>query len=208
MPQSSATARQYAPATERNCQPILEVLSQYLPQLGNILEIASGTGEHALFFAPNFAPQLWIPSDPEPYLRSSIESWRQDCPTKNLQSPLDLDARKCPWFIPNHFFPITAILNINMIHISPWSACEGLMAGAGKILPAGGLLYLYGPFLQEGKPTAPSNLAFDTSLRDRNPEWGLRSLETVAQVAEKAGFKLREVIEMPANNLSVVWNRH
>jgi len=208
MPLPTATARQYAPATDRNRQPILEVLSQYLPQLGNILEIASGTGEHALFFAPNFAPQLWIPSDPEPYLRSSIESWRQDCPTQNLQSPLDLDARKSRWFIPKDFFPITAILNINMIHISPWSACEGLMAGAGKILPAGGVLYLYGPFLQEGKPTAASNLAFDKSLRDRNPEWGLRSLETVAQVAEKAGFKLREAIEMPANNLSVVWNRH
>jgi hypothetical protein len=207
----SLPARQFAPATERNRQPILDVLTQYLPKEGNILEIASGTGEHALFFAPHFPPRLWIPSDPDPFLRSSIEAWRQDCVSDNLQSPLNInasmDVESLIASIPADFFPVTAVVNINMIHISPWSACEGLMAATGKILPTGGILYLYGPFLQDDQPIAPSNLAFDASLRDRNREWGLRSLNQVVNIAEQQGLSLQKIIEMPANNLSVLWKR-
>jgi hypothetical protein len=207
----SLPARQFAPATERNRQPILDVLTQYLPKEGNILEIASGTGEHALFFAPHFAPRLWIPSDPDPFLRSSIEAWRQDCVSDNLQSPLNIDAsmdvESLIASIPADFFPVMAVVNINMIHISPWSACEGLMVATGKILTTGGILYLYGPFVQDDQPTAPSNLAFDASLRDRNREWGLRSLNQVVNIAEQQGLSLQKIMEMPANNLSVLWTR-
>ena len=204
---AATDARQYATATQRNRQPILDVLRRVLPPSGNILEIASGTGEHAVFFAPHFAPRLWIPSDPEPFLRSSIEDWRRDCLSQNLQLPLDLNVIKPDWERLVVFTSITAIVNINMIHISPWLACEGLMAGVGNILPIGGILYLYGPFRRNDQHTSPSNEVFDASLRDRNPEWGVRDLEAVVEVAESQGLQLEEIVEMPANNLSVIWKR-
>jgi Protein of unknown function (DUF938) len=200
-------ARQYAPATQRNRESILEVLLRVLPESGNILEIASGTGEHAVFFASHLSPRQWIPSEPNPILRASINSWREHFPADNLHPPLDLDVHESIWTLERDNIPICAIANINMIHIAPWSACLGLMAGAGRILPPGGILYLYGPFKQGGKHTAPSNLAFDQSLQAQNPQWGVRDLDDVVAVASDRGLKLQEIQPMPANNLSVIFER-
>jgi hypothetical protein len=207
--------RQYAPATERNRRPILEVLQQVIPKEGDILEIASGTGEHACFFAPYFPNQQWIPSDPDRLLRLSIEAWRQDCTSNNLQIPWDIDVTLPNWetkldnsaIAKRHcvIAEIGTIIAINLIHISPWSACQGLMKGAGKILHSGGILYLYGPYKQEGKHTAPSNEAFDQSLQFRNPDWGVRNLEDVVELAEKNQLNLHKIIPMPANNLSLIF---
>jgi hypothetical protein len=201
--------RQYAPATERNRQPILEVLQQVIPKEGDILEIASGTGEHACFFAPYFPNQQWIPSDRDRLLRLSIEAWRQDCTSNNLQLPWDIDV-SCPdWETKlnnSAIATIGAIIAINLIHISPWSACQGLMKGVGKILHSGGILYLYGPYKQQGKHTAPSNAVFDQSLQFRNPDWGVRNLEDVVELAEKHQLILHKIIPMPANNLSLIFH--
>ena len=198
--------KQYAPATERNRQPILEVLQKVIPKEGNILEIASGTGEHACFFAPYFSPRQWIPSDPDRLLRLSIEAWRQDCKSDNLQIPLDINVTLSDWDEKIDHSAIAVIIAINLIHISPWSACQGLMKGVGKILHSGGILYLYGPYKQEGKHTAPSNEAFDQSLQFRNPEWGVRNLEDVVELAEKHQLNLHKIIPMPANNLSLIFH--
>ena len=200
-------ARQYASATQRNRQPILEVLLEILPSHGNILEIASGTGEHAVFFAPRLSPRQWIPSEPNPMLRASIAAWREKFPAENLHSPLDIDASQDKWLIEEQEIEIQAIVNINMIHISPWKTCLGLMAGAGRILPPGGILYLYGPFKRGGKHTADSNQAFDRSLQASNPDWGVRDITEVAEVAANQGLDLQKIISMPANNFSVLWQK-
>lgn len=201
--------RRYAPATDRNREPILDILRQVLPPAGTVLEISSGTGEHAVFFAPNLAPRHWLPSDPNPEARASIAAWQQAKPYDFLYPPIDLDASQNPWSIESDLpvEPIVAIVNINMIHISPLSACRGLLAGANRILPKGGILYLYGPFIQEGVPTAPSNLAFDASLRSQNPEWGLRQLEEVVAIAQRENLGLKQIYPMPANNLSIVFEK-
>jgi len=201
-----STSKQYAPATERNRQPILEVLQKVIPKEGNILEIASGTGEHACFFAPYFSPRQWIPSDPDRLLRLSIEAWRQDCKSDNLQIPLDINVTLPDWDEKIDHSAIAVIIAINLIHISPWSACQGLMKGVGKILHSGGILYLYGPYKQKGKHTAPSNEAFDQSLQFRNPDWGVRNLEDVMELAEKHQLILQKIIPMPANNLSLIFH--
>ncbi len=198
-------ARRYAPATQRNREPILEVLFRVLPPQGNILEIASGTGEHSIFFAPRLAPRQWYPSEPQPQLRESITTWRNYFKSDNLHPPLDIDAAADIWSIEKQDITINAIVNINMIHISPWETCLGLMAGAKRILPVGGILYLYGPYKRNGKHTAPSNQAFDQSLRSQNPEWGVRNLEDVVSVAQENSLVLQEIVPMPANNLSVVF---
>ncbi|MBE9141225.1 DUF938 domain-containing protein [Nodosilinea sp. LEGE 07088] len=206
-------ARRHAPATARNREPILSVLQRVLPPQGTVLEVSSGTGEHATYFAPRLAPRQWLPSDLDPDARHSIAAWRAVAPAANLHSPLALDAAAPLWPMESDAapagldlqrHPITAIVNINMIHIAPWAACLGLMAGAGRILPAGGVLYLYGPFKQGGQHTAPSNAAFDASLQAQNPHWGVRDLEAVIAVAEAQGLVLAETVAMPANNLSVV----
>ncbi len=196
--------RRYAPATERNREPILEVLRQVLPPTGTILEISSGTGEHAMFMAPQLAPRHWLPSDPNPDARASITAWRQATPWDNIYPPIDLDASSDQWLVESKQ-PITAIVNINMIHIAPRSAYLGLFAGASRILPVGGILYLYGPFKQAGVHTAPSNAAFDQSLQSQNPEWGVRDLEEITAVAHSHNLTLQQVYPMPANNLSVVF---
>lgn len=213
----SLDARQHAPATERNREHILDVLLQVLPPRGTVLEISSGTGEHAVFFAPRLHPRKWIPSDPNPLARASIAAWRERYPADNLYPPIALDAGNLVWAIEQDELPeslqnidlnrapIVAIININMIHIAPWSACLGLMAGAGRILPPGGMLYLYGPFKQGGRHTAPSNAAFDESLRAQNPEWGLRDLDEVVAVAKNQRLSLVKTYTMPANNLSVIF---
>ncbi|MEH2370516.1 DUF938 domain-containing protein [Nostoc sp.] len=206
-------ARKYAPATERNRESILEVLLQVLPESGTILEIASGTGEHAVFFASRLRDYLWLPTDVNPQSRASIISWTEHNVCDNVYAPLELDAKEPVWAVENGEFdglntkPIVAIVNINMIHISPWSACLGLMAGAGRILKAGGILYLYGPFKQGGEHTAASNAAFDEYLRTENPEWGVRNLDDVIAVARAQNLILQQIYQMPANNLSVVFQR-
>jgi len=200
-------AKRYAPATQRNRDAILKVLLKHLPSQGNVLEIASGTGEHAVFFADNLPHLDWYPSDRDPELRASIATWREEYPSPNLQPPLNIDAATKPWQAEIEPITIDAIVNINMIHISPWSACLGLMAGTGRILQPGGVLYLYGPYQKEGKHTAPSNQAFDQSLRDRNPEWGVRNLEDVITAAAANKLKFQEAIAMPANNFSVIFTK-
>ncbi len=205
----SLDLRRYAPATQRNREPILEVLRQVLPSTGTILEISSGTGEHALFMAPQLAPRRWQPSDPNPDARASIAAWQQAAPCDNLHPPIDIDASSPHWSIESDdrfkLDRITAIVNINMIHIAPKSAYLGLMAGANRILPNKGILYLYGPFKQAGVPTAPSNEAFDASLQSQNPEWGIRDLEEIATAAEAHNLHLHKIFPMPANNLSVIF---
>ena len=203
--------RKYAPATQRNRQPILEILLQVLPANGTILEIASGTGEHAVFFAPHLSARQWLPSEPNPELRASITAWAEYLPANNLYPPLELDAQERVWAVENTALTesqIVAIVNINMIHISPWSACLGLMAGAGRILPPGGIIYLYGPYKQGGEHTAPSNAAFDESLRAENSEWGVRDLEDVVSAAKAQNLNFLKTSQMPANNLSVVFQHN
>jgi hypothetical protein len=195
--------RQYAPATLRNRDPILGILRDVLPKKGCILEIASGSGEHVVHFARSFPDLVFQPSDREPEALASIAAWVEATGVANVLAPTVLDVSQSPW-------PIAAadgILCINMIHISPWEATLGLVRGAAAILPSTAPLYLYGPYKREGFATAPSNQAFDRSLRDRNPNWGLRDLEAVAAIAQSVGFSAPTVAEMPANNLSVVFRR-
>lgn len=196
-------ARRSAPHVGRNTGPILEVLREILPERGLVLEVASGSGEQSAAFARAFANLLWQPSDPDPAALASIQAWRDSEAVLNLLPPLELDARSADWPIAS----AEAIVCINMVHISPWEATEGLMRGAGRLLNAGAPLYLYGPYRQEGVETAASNEAFDQSLKGRNPEWRLRKLEDVAAEAERHGLVLEHTTPMPANNLSVVFRR-
>ena len=199
--------RQHAPATQRNREPILAVLQRVLPPTGTVLEIASGTGEHALYFAPRLQPRIWLPSEFNPQLRESIQAWQTDSPCEFLYPPLALDAARPPWDLGDWGSQITAMVCINMIHISPWEVCLGLMAGAEGVLSSGGILYLYGPYQRNGGHTAPSNEAFDRSLRSSNPLWGVRHLEEVIAVARSHNLQHIETVPMPANNLSVIFKR-
>lgn len=199
-------ARQYAPATQRNREPILKILSAVFPPQSNVLEIASGTGEHAAYFAAQLDCR-WIPSDPNPLARESIVAWKDSCSLNNLELPLSIDVTVDGWYQSLKDREINTIVNINMIHISPWQACLGLIEGAEQILPLGGILYLYGPYKRDGEHTAPSNASFDRSLRDRNVLWGIRDLSTVVETAAAKNLKLQKVIPMPANNLSIIFTR-
>jgi SAM-dependent methyltransferase len=192
-----------APAAERNKDPILEVLRQVLPERGLVLEIASGTGQHAVHFANALAPLLWQPSDPDPDYRESVAEHVAASGLDNLNAPIALDARDPHWPIDR----ADAVVCINMIHIAPWSAAEGLFRGAARVLGNGQPLVLYGPYKRGGEHTAPSNADFDASLQHRNAEWGVRDLDDVAALAEEQGFELERVVEMPANNLTVVFRR-
>lgn len=183
----------------RNRDALLAELRGMLPASGLVLEVAAGTGEHARHFASALPGLTWQPSDPMPEARASMDAWAGGVP--NIRPGLALDAMDWPWPIGE----ADAVLCVNMIHIAPWAACLGLLRGAAAILPAGAPLILYGPYLRTGVPTAPSNLDFDASLRERNPAWGLRQMETVAEAA--AGFTLERAVEMPANNLTVVFRR-
>ena len=205
-------ARRHAPATARNREPILQVLQRVLAPARTVLEIASGTGEHAVFFAANLPHCTWLPSDPDPESRASIHAWQAASPTSNLLPPLAIDVCAATWLVEAEAFvrpngEISAIACINMIHISPWKACEGLCAGAERLLPAGGVLYLYGPYKRDGQHTAPSNASFDLSLRSRNEAWGIRDLEAVVELARSHQLELVETVAMPANNLSVIFQR-
>lgn len=193
-----------SPATARNRQPILDVLAPRLPDGARVLEIASGAGEHAVFLAGALPSVSWRPSDPDATARESIAAWRAQANLPNLEAPLALDAAD-PATWPSE--PVDAVVCINMIHISPWAAAQGLMAGAGRLLMEGGKLFLYGPYVEADVPTAPSNLAFDESLKSRNPAWGLRDLADVQALAAASGLELIERIAMPANNLIVVFEK-
>ena len=168
-----------------------------------MLEVASGSGEHALWFAQALHPLVWQPSDPDPASRRSIAGHAADAGPTPFEAPLDLDAGGADWPIAQ----ADGVVCINMTHISPWRATEGLIAGAARILPPGGVLYLYGPYRRGGRHTAPSNAAFDASLRAANPDWGLRDLEAMTDLTVSHGLVLSEVVDMPANNLSLVFTR-
>lgn len=199
------TAKRSAPATERNREPIAGVLARELPPQGRVLEIASGTGEHAVFFAERFPALHWQPTDPSDEALASIAAYRAEYAGGNLAAPLLLDAATpADWPVK----VADAILCINMVHISPWSATEGLFAGAAQILGSeGGPLILYGPYLEAGVETAPSNLEFDASLKARDPRWGLRDAAAVDAVAASHGFARTARYGMPANNIMLVYRR-
>ncbi len=192
-----------APAALRNREPITEVLRKWLPQAGLALEIASGTGEHAVHFARAFPELDWQPSDLHPDALESIRAWRHASALANLREPLVIDAAATDWPIGS----AAAVISINMVHISPWLAALGLIAGAARILPPGGPLILYGPWLKDDILAAPSNLAFDADLRRRDPEWGLRRVEDFAAAAQADGFDLIETQSMPSNNLMLLLRR-
>jgi SAM-dependent methyltransferase len=200
---STGEARRSSPHVARNTAPIIEVLRGVLPGSGLVLEVASGSGEHAVHFARAFPGLSLQPSDPDPVALRSIEAWQADEALPNLLPPIELDASAADWPMER----ADAILCINMVHISPWAATQGLLRGAARLLHQGAPLYLYGPYRQKGVETAPSNEAFDLSLKSRSPAWGLRNLEDVADEAGRHGLALRNVIPMPANNLSVIFRK-
>ena len=194
----------YVPAAARNQEPILDVLHLILPETGNVVEIASGTGQHVVAFAAAFPGLSWQPSDPDPAALASIAGRVAQAGLANLHPPLDLDVTKPGWDTAIAE-PVDAIVCINLLHIAPWRACEGLMRGARRVLRPSGIIYLYGAYIQDGHHTAPSNVAFDRDLRRQNPEWGVRDLTQVVDCAKRNALRLESVVEMPANNLSVVF---
>lgn len=199
--EDSGDVRKHAPATLRNRGAIAELLAGLLPPAGLVLEVASGSGEHVGHFAERFATIDWQPSDPDASARASISAWCAGM--ANVAAPLALDAGAADWPIAS----ADAVLCINMVHISPWEATLGLMAGAARVLPTGAPLILYGPFTRQDVATAPSNAAFDMSLRERDPAWGLRSVEAVTRAAVAHGLAFDRLAEMPANNLLLVYRR-
>jgi len=199
---AGGNARRSAPAALRNCDPIAEVLREWLPDAGLVLEVASGTGQHSVYFAEAFPRLEWQPSDMNGDALASIAAWREESELPNVRSPIVIDASKpAEW-------PVEAadvVLNINMAHISPWAAALGLIAGAARLLPPEGPLILYGPWIKDDIETAPSNLAFDADLKSRDPDWGLRRVEDFAAAAAARGFELVETRAMPANNLMLLF---
>ena len=193
----------YSAAAERNKDPILAVLRDVLPDEGLVLEIASGTGQHVRHFAARIPALTWQPTDADPALRETLAASIAAAGLDNVRAPLQLDVTRTPWPVAT----ADALLCINMIHISPWAATLALLDGARTLLSAGAALYLYGPYRRDNQHTAPSNKIFDASLRERNPEWGIRDLEEVTSIAGAAGFVLDEVVAMPANNFSVIFRR-
>lgn len=207
----ASDARRFAPATTRNRSAILDVLARYVRDDDDVLEIASGTGEHATFLGERLAVASWQPSDPDPSARASIDAWTTHLDATRVRPAIDLDVTRLPWPVVR----ADVVVCINMIHIAPWSACLALLDGAAELFArsardgrsSNGVLYLYGPYRRAGIATAPSNESFDQSLRARDPSWGLRHVETVVAEANTRGFALENVVEMPANNLSVVLRR-
>ena len=195
--------RRSAPAALRNREPIAEILREWLPERGLVLEIASGTGEHAVYFAGRFEALEWQPSDVHPDSLGSIRAWRAAAGLPNVRDPVVLDAAAADWPVAR----ADAVVSINMVHISPWDSALGLIAGAARVLPPGGPLILYGPWLKDDIATAPSNLAFDSDLKRRDPQWGLRRVEDFAQAAAPQGLELVETRQMPANNLMLLLRR-
>jgi hypothetical protein len=201
--QSLRGARRSAPAALRNREPITAVLRDWLPESGLVLEVASGTGEHALAFARAFPALDWQPSDVDPSALNSIEAWIAGSGLRNLRDPVVLNVSDDPWPVER----ADALLSINMVHISPWAASIGLLDGASRILSVGAPLILYGPWIVDGEPAAPSNLAFDAELKRRDPEWGLRRVNDFAAEAERRKLVLEAERPMPANNRMLMFRR-
>lgn len=192
-----------APAAARNRDPIADVLANELPDGGTVLELASGTGEHVICFAERFPNLQWQPSDPDADARSSIAAWSAEAGLANIAPPLELDASATDWPVDH----ADAILCINMVHISPIAATEGLLRAAGRILPKGAPLILYGPYFEEDVETVESNIAFDGWLKQRNPKWGLRSAEWLDEIAGEQGLVRVRRVAMPANNIMLVYRK-
>ncbi|QNG26512.1 DUF938 domain-containing protein [Synechococcus sp. HK01-R] len=199
-------SRLYFPATERNREPIASTLDGWLPAEGSVLELASGSGEHAVSFQTRFPGLRWQASDPDPLHLESIRAWRAHAGLQaSMPEPLRLDVRQWPWPLPADVaLDLQAVVVINLLHIAPWDCAMALLAGASRLLPVGGSLIVYGPFRRHGGHTSDSNAAFDRSLRERNPLWGVRDLEAVEQLAGDSGFALEEVRPLPANNLCLL----
>ena len=193
----------FIPAAERNKGPILDILTRVLPKQGVVLEIASGTGQHVVNFAKALPGLTWQPSDPDPELRDSIALRVQEQHLENVKPPIDLDVTKLPWPLQT----ADAVVCINMIHVAPWPATLALLEGTKALLPTQRVLFLYGPYRRFGQHTSKSNEQFDSDLRAHDPEWGLRDLEAVSTAAASSGFVLAEVVEMPANNFSLIFER-
>ena len=200
----AADARQFSPSAARNRGPILEVLTRVLPKKGIVLEIGSGSGEHAVCFAEALPRLVWLPSDPDAAARASIEAWIATEGLANLRAPVALDVRGAIWGVEGDA-PFDAMISLNMVHIAPWEAALGLLAGAGRLLGPDGVLFFYGPFMQSGIHTAASNAAFDADLKRRDPRWGVRDVDDLVREGAVRGLELREVVKMPANNLSLVF---
>jgi SAM-dependent methyltransferase len=198
--EAGAEVKRHAPATERNRNVIAETLARVLPAAGLVLEVASGTGEHAVHFAKRFPALTWQPSDPDPIALASINAWRADSNLPNVRPAMLLDA-SADWPIAQ----ADAVVCINMTHISPWAATVGLLRNAARLLPPSAVLFIYGPYNQRDVPLADSNAAFDASLRQQNAEWGLRYVEDIVEEADDVGLRLNRVIDMPANNLSLIF---
>ena len=194
------------PATERNRGPIGDLLSQLLPVSGAVLELASGSGEHAVFFQKRFPNLHWQASDPDPDHRASIDAWIRHEGLNHVMSPaLNLDVEKRPWPLPRGMASaLNAVVCINLLHISPALCTTAVLEESALLLPSGAPLIIYGPFMRDGTHTSASNAAFDQSLRERNPQWGLREINTITSLAASSGFKLDAVVPMPANNLTLV----
>lgn len=195
--------RRHAPAAARNREPILDVLRPRLPTEGLVLEVASGSGEHVVHFAAALPGLVFQPSDAEASARASIDDWARAIGLTNVRPAVALDAQSPTWPVEQ----AAAVLCSNMIHIAPWEAAVGLIGGAARVLPTNGLLYLYGPYRRDGRHTAASNHTFDRDLRQRNPAWGVRDLEPVSALAAEHGFDAPEIVDMPANNLSLIFRR-
>jgi cyclopropane fatty-acyl-phospholipid synthase-like methyltransferase len=200
-------ARQSSPSTARNREPILSVLQRVIPDDARVLELASGAGEHAVFFARAMPRTIWQPSDPSADARASIAAWIAEEGLANVLPPVAIDVREAAWGVEEGA-PFDALVAINMIHISPWQATLGLMAGAGRLLRPGGVLFTYGPYKRGGRHTAPSNEAFDESLRSRDSSWGIRDIADVERAANNQGLVLQDIVSMPANNFSLVFARN
>jgi hypothetical protein len=197
----SSVGRWHSAPAARNTAPILAVLERVLPSRGRVLELASGTGQHVVAFARAFPALQWHPSDMDADLRRSVELHCAEAALTNIATPLALDVLEQPWPID----AIDALVCINMIHVAPWPATDALFAGASQLLPRDGVAVLYGPYMRNGQHTAPSNVEFDTSLRARDPNWGLRDIDDVVAVAKHYGIMLAEIVPMPANNFSLVF---
>jgi SAM-dependent methyltransferase len=195
--------RWFIASADRNKGPILAVLERVLPGTGVVLEIGSGTGQQVAHFAAALPKLIWQPSDPDAEFRASVVQWIALERLDNVRAPVELDVSKGPWLVSR----ADAIVCINMIHVAPWPATQALLGGASEVLPDGGVLFLYGPYRRYGGHTASSNAAFDAQLRAQNPEWGVRDLEAVVELAGAAGLALDEVVDMPANNSSVVFRK-
>ncbi|MGB8331259.1 MAG: DUF938 domain-containing protein [Polyangiales bacterium] len=196
-------AKAFAPAAERNRRPILDVLRRVLPARGLVVELASGSGQHAAYFAEHLPALRWQPTEASAEGLESIGAWAEETARDNLLTPLELDVRWPRWPV----LEADALVCINMIHISPWETTEALFRGASAVLTTGSPLITYGPYRLHGHHTAPSNAAFDESLRSRNAGWGVRDIDDLCELAKRTGFKLGERVEMPANNMTLVWLR-